>query len=484
MNVAGARRAAIIVIHGIGQQSPVSTLGTVTQGLVDHGDMGVPVPVLVQLADQPRPVVRFPDTGVDLLEYAWQDRVHGRIGLLRTVSWLVRTLLAPLDFRRNWRVLSDSGVSPWAVVIRQVTIAVVVLLALLAPAAAAAWLLLTYLPGVSVTAAVPAVSPGGMLLMLLSSCLWLVALVGIGSALWDWLMAVRIDRRTRRIHGRSWRGIYGSRGRHWAWPAVLVSVLAVATAGGTAWAAGDEWSVLARWLQENRQAVTLLLGSLTAVALTLRLAWLLREYAGDIALYVASDGRPEHARTRDEIRQGAVDLIAAVLADTSYDRVVILGHSLGAVIAHDAINELTRRARAERSSGPPPLQRLKGLVTCGAPLDKVAYFFREQHGDHEAVRAQLQSFLHPLKRAPSGRDDGPYRFRPYRVPLQDLKWTNFHAPADPVSDGLVFHHVTKRIVCRYFPFAAHGAYWRDPRLYRELRELAVSPRASAPEVPR
>ena len=65
-----------------------------------------------------------------------------------------------------------------------------------------------------------------------------------------------------------------------------------------------------------------------------------------------------------------------------YDRVLIAGHSLGSVIAYDTLNELLDRARSSNSTAhafaPRDLEKLRGLVTFGCPLNKIFYFSREQ----------------------------------------------------------------------------------------------------------
>ena len=119
----------------------------------------------------------------------------------------------------------------------------------------------------------------------------------------------------------------------------------------------------------------------------------------------------------------------------------------------------------------PPLHKLRGLLTFGSPLDKVAYFFREGVSDSAAIHAQLLSCLHPTKRRPSRRDDGPYRLGLYQVPFNWLNWTNLHAPTDIISDPLVFHEVSRRVKRSYPPLGAHSRYWHDPVLYREFQRL-------------
>src|SRR5690554_2707730 len=106
-------RAAVVVIHGIGEQPAIATLGRFAQGLVDHAGASQPEPVLRQIAGANVPVLRFRQAAgaeeTDVLEYSWQHLVRGRIGRLATLGWLLGTVLAPLEFRRHWRVMAAVG---------------------------------------------------------------------------------------------------------------------------------------------------------------------------------------------------------------------------------------------------------------------------------------------------------------------------------------------------------------------------------------
>jgi len=57
--------------------------------------------------------------------------------------------------------------------------------------------------------------------------------------------------------------------------------------------------------------------------------------AGDAARYLSPD--PPNIAARQAIRNQAVDLLEALHASKRYDRIVVVGHSLGTVVAYDAI---------------------------------------------------------------------------------------------------------------------------------------------------
>jgi hypothetical protein len=271
----------------------------------------------------------------------------------------------------------------------------------------------------------------------------------------------------------------------------------------------DAWRALAGVVRAVADAPSLVAGVLAAAGLA-ALARALATHVGDIALYVTSDTSSAFHRGRREMQAAATALLAELLlrgegasADVSadevadaavssagaaafeaaapYDAVILVGHSLGSVIALDALDGVAREARLEEdvptARRPLPLLKLRGLLTFGSPLDKTAYFFRERVGDGDAVQAQLASFRHASRRRPSRRDDGPYRLARYDVPFGWLRWLHLHAPADPISDPLVFYQVDERRQRPYrWPWTAHGRYWDDPATYQALVDLLANAR--------
>lgn len=59
-----------------------------------------------------------------------------------------------------------------------------------------------------------------------------------------------------------------------------------------------------------------------------------------------------------------------------YDQVILAGHSLGSVVAYDALDRLSNDLNTGNWRFPKDKrERLPGLVTFGSPLDKIALFF-------------------------------------------------------------------------------------------------------------
>ena len=510
-----AGRAAVLVIHGIGSQPPLATLGTVAQGWLrrarTRGDAVEAEAVLVELNGGSHSAVRFTGAGapgafaqVDVFEFAWQGLIQGRIRPVQVLAWLLATGLAPLDLRRHWRVLRDAGEdapSAAAVVLRQTGIAaalLVVVVALVATLAAAVSALPRAWPVVRTAAA----SAGGALgwadlppLALSAVAVTLTLLLVKAAALDLWSSARR--RRAHERDGLDWGGSYADEVLPWARAAAVAALsLAAVAAALLAWSA-PAWATLAPLVFDALRAPGVAAGAAAAAALAL-MARLLVRTVGDIALYVTSDTSSPFHRSRADVKRAGEALLVALLslgedveagvehgparsperghhgALVPYDAVVVVGHSLGSVIAFDLVNVLSRRARAE---GPPPqrvrpLLKLRGLLSFGSPLDKVAYFFRERLDDGASVHAQLLSHRHATKRRASRRDDGPYRLAPYRVPFGWLRWIHLYAHADPISDPLVFYDVDERRARPYrSPWNAHGRYWHDPATYQALDDL-------------
>jgi hypothetical protein len=201
------------------------------------------------------------------------------------------------------------------------------------------------------------------------------------------------------------------------------------------------------------------------------------KFVGDISLYVSADERAGAFRTRQEILEKSQELLNWLIDDASYQSVYVAGHSLGSVIAYDTINRLVNEARVvdvdgRKSRRAPNIDRLRGLLTFGSPLDKVYYFFRTKVGQREAIRAQILSSLHGFRKKASRRDYRALRFARYTVPQpQDFLWYNVYSHWDPVSGWLDFYHVDHQERLAYWtqPLRAHLAYWDDPKFYKVVR---------------
>ncbi len=210
-------------------------------------------------------------------------------------------------------------------------------------------------------------------------------------------------------------------------------------------------------------------------------------YIGDIAIYTAMDQKSKYFRIRQKILSGAQALLEAVLKDQDCDRVIVIGHSLGSVIAYDALNRLNIKASL-RSKLPhkqgaqfdEQLKKLGGLITFGSPLDKVAFFFREQLGGslnsgEEApyIRLQILRHLYSFKAKLSQSDSKEIEVdSPVEPKLDHLPWVNYWNRKDPISGHLHFYTINdKDNVHLDLPERwgeAHNGYWRCPNFYEDI----------------
>jgi len=483
----GRRRKALLVIHGIGDQPPLRTLGAFVQGLMWAA--GRPGPgaarpgvAFAELGGRPRPLVRAPagtlcdGAEVDVLEYHWAEHAVGRMSALATFAWLLEVTAAGLDFRRQLPFLLASLGPRRAgpLVLRQLLlvtglaglaagllVALLLVVARAREALAALRLALERLPDL------PA-APEAVGLALLACLLAALAVLG-RDLLLAWLEARAVARRhpagaapgTDPAERGAWHGLHATPAARWAGPGALALGVALLAALGLAHLLRGVLAAYAAALRPllAEPGVTVGLAALLLAAAARRL---LLSHVADIALYVTSDRLSSRARTRRAILDEGEALLRGLLA-AGYDEVYLAGHSLGSVVALDLLDRLARRAPGVAT---PDLARVRGLLTFGSPLDKVAFFFRQRPGEGEAVRAQLLTALHGVRRRPDERDHGPYALAPVAPPFAGLDWLQVHAPGDLLSDRLLHYRVDRRVTLpRYEPFTAHVAYWRDERFF-------------------
>lgn len=154
------------------------------------------------------------------------------------------------------------------------------------------------------------------------------------------------------------------------------------------------------------------------------------DLALDLPLYL---GEPRGGK----IRQVVIDAIQKA-QDENAAGVVLVGHSLGSVIAYDVVRE---NLRSEN-----PL-RIKALITLGSPLDWVA----------------------DIRKAEDEMEDG-------NCSLSGVKWINIYDEDDPVSikDGLPLERFpdVKNIRIRSGEklILAHTCYWENDEVAKVIRD--------------
>jgi hypothetical protein len=208
-----------------------------------------------------------------------------------------------------------------------------------------------------------------------------------------------------------------------------------------------------------------------------RILDVLANVVGDIVVFNSVQARSPFLELRNRILTGCVAMIQKLVTpgregesdepwsekNWAYDRVIVASHSLGTQVSFEAINRLNVMAAAGQlhgidakgrfTDGKQPItvrgkERLAelfgGYVTFGSPLDKVAFFFREQASKDETIRRRMLSHLRCFKQkpwdvtgGPGVEDDG---FRPPLDRLLDeVRWVNYFDRHDPVSGSLDYY---------------------------------------------
>jgi hypothetical protein len=210
---------------------------------------------------------------------------------------------------------------------------------------------------------------------------------------------------------------------------------------------------------------------------------LLTNVAGDVVVFNSVQARSPFLGLRESILRGCVKALRGLVEPEGdgpwserawkYDRVIVAGHSLGSQVGFEAINRLnllaaTGQLRGIDASGHFSDGRdriavrgrrvlgelLGGFVTFGSPLDKVAFFFREQAKAEESIRRRMLGHLRGFKQKPwdPGEIDGlaPEGFGPPLARLLDeVRWVNYFDRNDPVSGSLDYYEPLENRGCNF-----------------------------------
>jgi hypothetical protein len=241
------------------------------------------------------------------------------------------------------------------------------------------------------------------------------------------------------------------------------------------------------------QTVVVLLAWAVGVWVAYRLQQILTLFVGSLVAYLSPYKDSKWEDLRHVIQQQGLDVARTVYHGyeksgwiPKYERIVILGHSLGSVIAYDTLNAMINLQAASLPAGAnnPVVQRTQSLITFGSPLDKTAFLFRlqfkpkiERMQSEGYYREAMASSVQPLITDYMYRlDPGPPRSRP--------KWINIWSRRDVVSGALDYYddpdvaaNHPGRVENVIDPDAntwivAHLQYWTNPllrkRTYDEL----------------
>ena len=141
------------------------------------------------------------------------------------------------------------------------------------------------------------------------------------------------------------------------------------------------------------------------IAEALAARYFIVEYVGDVAAYICPYKDSKFDDIRHQIQGVGLNVGKVIYGFGSpqpnvpyYRKIVVVGHSLGSVLAYDTLNALIN---LDNVSVPPDQRnvvgRTRALITLGSPLDKTAFIFRMQaKNDQDWIREQLAASVQPL----------------------------------------------------------------------------------------
>lgn len=199
---------------------------------------------------------------------------------------------------------------------------------------------------------------------------------------------------------------------------------------------------------------------------------------GDVALYAGADEKSKYFHVRKNILDGAIQKTKFLVESDDYDDIILISHSLGTVIAYDALARLNKMMNSDENLRK-KASKIKGLVTFGCPLDKIAFFFDEKINKKEqAVRYAIISQLHGFKRVNVDTTTLENGVRQY---LEHIKWFNFWTKPDPVSGHLDVYKDLENIELDFsdkikinklfgseFSIKSHCLYWQSEEMHRRI----------------
>lgn len=223
------------------------------------------------------------------------------------------------------------------------------------------------------------------------------------------------------------------------------------------------------------------------------------DFIGDVAIYTSTEQKSLHYEVRQRILHESQIFLEGLLDESihNYDRIIIVGHSLGSVIAYDTLNRLN--IKANNNNHPniytyiKSLEKIHGLVTIGSPLDKVLFYFRPQTKDTQTVREQLLTNIHSFKRRKNTDELKQIKKQSQGLDQNPIKqffdkiwWVNLYHEKDPISGFLNFYDIkdennidlasltenNSALTSQDSAWgSAHNSYWKRSHFYKKLFEM-------------
>ena len=160
------------------------------------------------------------------------------------------------------------------------------------------------------------------------------------------------------------------------------------------------------------------------------------QYVGDVAIYIRPNKLDRFDVVRSAIKEAARSVASALFTSYElkgqagaadkfqYDKIAVVGHSLGSVIAYDTLNRLMLDDWL-CGGALQVAERTATMVTFGSPLNKTAFLFTIQGKDTLHIRERWASTVQPLIMSYP-------KFRKF-------KWINVFSRNDIVSGHLKFY---------------------------------------------
>lgn len=244
-------------------------------------------------------------------------------------------------------------------------------------------------------------------------------------------------------------------------------IFALAVLDVTSFLAGTRDSLMGRgWFQ------AIVWSSLFGVSALIRNV--IVQYLGDVAAYVSSHTLDRFAELRTAIKTACNEILNGVYHHVIdgryvYEDVAVVGHSLGSVVAYDALNRaLNDDERINEKIG--VRERTRLLLTFGSPLDKTAYIFRGQNRSLSLVREALANAVQPM-------------IRDYRI--RSFPWINVHSKRDIIGSALDLYDrpTWKKDQNKYVKESGAGRTYEraDARVKDLMNDLAQKAKAAEKE---
>lgn len=189
-----------------------------------------------------------------------------------------------------------------------------------------------------------------------------------------------------------------------------------------------EWFGLGTWLAPGW------VWSLAAVVVGWLVSQFLVPYFGDVAIYVRAE--PDTIAKRTEVRERGLALLRGLNDDPAYDRIVVVAHSLGTIVAYDILQLLwAERAPSGRNNRTEPelLKAFRAVGKKALPIDRVERATVTMDATQLAEFRGLQWQLYrQLRSAPSDKLDSwkVSDFVTFGSPLTHAEFLVTHNAAD------------------------------------------------------